>query len=152
MTDADALREGAVQDESRRSPPRTAHAAPADDGKVMSLVDHLTELRNRLFKVLLTDRRLQRCRRFASKIITSWHPARPGAGSSTSARATRSRSPSGCRSSGVVLSMPVILYQLWAFVAPGLTARAKAIRPWIPLALLFFVAASPLPISCCRTR
>jgi sec-independent protein translocase protein TatC len=41
---------------------------------------------------------------------------------------------------GVVLSMPVILYQIWAFVAPGLTARERrAIRPWIPLALLFFV-------------
>ncbi len=35
--------------------------------------------------------------------------------------------------------MPVILYQLWAFVAPGLTpSEKKTIRPWVPLALLFF--------------
>ncbi len=35
--------------------------------------------------------------------------------------------------------MPVILYQLWAFIAPGLTpAERKAIRPWVPLALCFF--------------
>ena len=35
--------------------------------------------------------------------------------------------------------MPVILYQVWAFVAPGLTpAERKTVRPWIPLALLFF--------------
>ena len=35
--------------------------------------------------------------------------------------------------------MPVILYQLWAFIAPGLTpTEQKAIRPWIPLALVFF--------------
>jgi sec-independent protein translocase protein TatC len=33
----------------------------------------------------------------------------------------------------------VILYQVWAFVAPGLTpAEKRAVRPWIPLALLFF--------------
>jgi sec-independent protein translocase protein TatC len=35
--------------------------------------------------------------------------------------------------------MPVLLYQLWAFIAPGLTVQErKAIRPWVPLALLFF--------------
>ena len=35
--------------------------------------------------------------------------------------------------------MPVLLYQLWAFIAPGLTPNErKVIRPWIPLALLFF--------------
>ena len=41
---------------------------------------------------------------------------------------------------GIILAMPVLLYQLWAFVAPGLTtAERKTIRPWIPLALVFFV-------------
>src|SRR4029079_19549293 len=41
---------------------------------------------------------------------------------------------------GIVLAMPVLLYQLWAFVAPGrTTAEKKALRPWIPLALFFFV-------------
>ena len=35
--------------------------------------------------------------------------------------------------------MPVLLYQLWAFIAPGLTtAERRTIRPWIPLALVFF--------------
>ena len=35
--------------------------------------------------------------------------------------------------------MPVILYQVWAFVAPGLTpAERKTVRPWVPLALFFF--------------
>ncbi len=33
--------------------------------------------------------------------------------------------------------MPVILYQLWAFIAPGLTAQERALaRPWVPVALL----------------
>ena len=32
--------------------------------------------------------------------------------------------------------MPVLLYQLWAFVSPGLTdGERRAVRPWIPLAL-----------------
>ena len=40
---------------------------------------------------------------------------------------------------GIILAMPVLLYQVWAFVAPGLTpAERQTVRPWIPLALLFF--------------
>src|SRR4029079_209619 len=40
---------------------------------------------------------------------------------------------------GIILAMPVLLYQVWAFVAPGLTpAEKKTIRPWIPTALVFF--------------
>src|SRR6476659_4951838 len=40
---------------------------------------------------------------------------------------------------GIILAMPVLLYQLWAFIAPGLTPNErKVIRPWIPLALIFF--------------
>ena len=41
---------------------------------------------------------------------------------------------------GVMLSMPVILYQVWAFVSPGLTTDERRLaRPWVPLALAFFV-------------
>jgi len=40
---------------------------------------------------------------------------------------------------GIILAMPVLLYQLWAFIAPGLTPNErKIIRPWIPMALVFF--------------
>ena len=40
---------------------------------------------------------------------------------------------------GIILAMPVLLYQLWAFIAPGLTPNErKVVRPWIPMALLFF--------------
>lgn len=40
---------------------------------------------------------------------------------------------------GVILAMPVILYQLWRFISPGLTSKERsAARPWVPLALLFF--------------
>jgi sec-independent protein translocase protein TatC len=41
---------------------------------------------------------------------------------------------------GVALASPVVLYQLWAFVSPGLTARERRVaRPWIPLAIVFLV-------------
>jgi sec-independent protein translocase protein TatC len=40
---------------------------------------------------------------------------------------------------GVILAMPVILWHVWRFIAPGLTrAERRSILPWIPLALVFF--------------
>ena len=41
---------------------------------------------------------------------------------------------------GVITAMPVLLYQFWRFISPGLTDRERsAARPWVPLALVFFV-------------
>ena len=41
---------------------------------------------------------------------------------------------------GVLVALPVILYQLWAFVAPGLTPdERRATLPWIPLSVVFFL-------------
>lgn len=41
---------------------------------------------------------------------------------------------------GIILAMPVILWHLWRFIAPGLTAvERRAVLPWIPIALVFFV-------------
>ena len=41
---------------------------------------------------------------------------------------------------GVALASPIVLYQLWAFVSPGLTPRERRVaRPWVPLALVFLV-------------
>jgi Twin arginine targeting (Tat) protein translocase TatC len=40
---------------------------------------------------------------------------------------------------GVILAMPVILWHLWRFISPGLTAsERRSVVPWIPLALVFF--------------
>ena len=53
---------------------------------------------------------------------------------------------------GIILAMPVLLYQIWAFVAPGLTpAERRTVRPWVPLALVFFalgvgIACFVLPV------
>jgi sec-independent protein translocase protein TatC len=40
---------------------------------------------------------------------------------------------------GIILAMPVILYEFWAYVSPGLTPKERsAARPWVPMAMLFF--------------
>jgi sec-independent protein translocase protein TatC len=40
---------------------------------------------------------------------------------------------------GIILAMPVILYHLWRFIAPGLTREERrSVVPWIPVALVFF--------------
>jgi len=40
---------------------------------------------------------------------------------------------------GVILAMPVLLWHVWRFIAPGLTAtERRAVLPWIPMALAFF--------------
>lgn len=137
MTDADALREGAAQEQQPSPAPA---AATADDGKVMSLVDHLTELRNRLFKCLLAVGIASVIGFLLSNniIVALAAPAGgkllnlgPGDAFAITLRVSLV--------TGVVLAMPVLLYQLWAFVAPGLTRKERrSIAPWIPLALLFF--------------
>jgi sec-independent protein translocase protein TatC len=41
---------------------------------------------------------------------------------------------------GIILAMPVILFQVWRFISPGLTPNERRIaRPWVPVALLFFL-------------
>lgn len=41
---------------------------------------------------------------------------------------------------GVILAMPVLLWHVWRFVAPGLTPHERrVILPWIPATLVFFV-------------
>lgn len=139
MADADALRDSGlpVPMSEEPSPPAT----PAGDDTVMSLVDHLDELRKRLFRIILAV--------VAGAVLgfVAATPVRnvlldllpdgnaqllgPGDGFAIQLRISLVI--------GVILAMPVILYQVWAFVAPGLTEpERKAVRPWIPLALFFF--------------
>ena len=41
---------------------------------------------------------------------------------------------------GIILAMPVILFQVWRFISPGLTPDERRLaRPWVPVALVFFL-------------
>jgi sec-independent protein translocase protein TatC len=40
---------------------------------------------------------------------------------------------------GLIVAVPVILYEFWAFISPGLSEQERsAARPWVPLAMVFF--------------
>ncbi len=145
---ADALSDaGAIPaDTSRPSPegsgPPPGVPGPQADGEaVMSLVGHLSELRSRVVRSILA---------IVAGSVVGWIAA------PDIMRVLRQ--PLGARplvflspgeaffvymkvavAAGIILSMPVILYQLWAFIAPGLTAdERRVVRPWVPIALLLF--------------
>jgi len=121
--------------------PPAALSAPGE-ASVMSLADHLGELRTRIFKIIAAV--------LAFGVVGYWR---------SGAIIDLLRSPIGDRQLislsaggpfflylkislvvGIILGMPVILYQIWAFVSPGLTQEERrVVRPWIPVALLFFV-------------
>jgi sec-independent protein translocase protein TatC len=145
MADADALRDAAPSGVAVPpvSPPASTPPAPAaPDGAVMSLVDHLSELRTRLFRAILAvavgtiigfaflatpvrDFLLAPLPDGRAQVLG------PGDGFAIQLRISIVI--------GIILAMPVLLYQVWAFVAPGLTpSERRTVRPWIPLALLFF--------------
>lgn len=142
MAEADALRDPGVPVPAQPDPlPPTA--TPGEES-VMSLVDHLDELRKRLFRVILA---VAACGVLGfiladpiRDVLLNLMPdgtestvqtLGPGDGFAITLRIALVV--------GVILAMPVILFQVWSFIAPGLTAaERRTIRPWIPLALLFF--------------
>jgi len=141
MADADALREpasGVITDSPE--PPSTGGTGMPDDS-VMSLVDHLGELRDRLIKCVIVIAIgtaigfyfAPTARNFLLEPLPNGQAQvlGPGDGFAIQLRIAVVI--------GIILSMPVLLYQIWAFVAPGLTpSERKTVRPWIPLALFFF--------------
>jgi len=128
--------------------PETAPAVP--DGPVatvaapatMSLAGHLTELRNRLIWCLLAVAAGGSVGFYFGDpiidVITAPIPpdvpiilTQIGAGFSVRLQIALVV--------GIILAMPVILWHVWRFVAPGLTqAERRAVLPWIPAALVFF--------------
>jgi sec-independent protein translocase protein TatC len=144
MADADALLEPGVTGRPPvpgQDPPPSPAAAPGDES-VMSLVDHLGELRKRIFRSIIavaigsaigfyaaTDVRI-----FLQRPLGDVPLQVLGVGDAFVIQVKIALVI------GIILAMPILLYQLWAFIAPGLTPNErKLIRPWIPMALVFFV-------------
>jgi sec-independent protein translocase protein TatC len=151
MADADALRPAGVpgrnpEGPSDAPPPPQLTPPPivtaGDEQAVMSLVDHLTELRSRIFRSVLAVVVFGAVGFWFGDPIIAWLAAPipidgplffTGIGDPFVIRTKIALVV------GAILAMPVILYQLWAFVAPGLTpSEQRTIRPWVPLALAFF--------------
>jgi sec-independent protein translocase protein TatC len=142
MADADALLEPGVTGRPVSPDPDPGQPpALTPDDSVMSLVDHLDELRSRLFKCIIA---------VAIGSVVGFYFATPIRDFLIAPLPVDKVQVLGIGDAfviqmkisivvGIILAMPVLLYQLWAFVAPGLTpGERKTVRPWIPLALLFF--------------
>jgi sec-independent protein translocase protein TatC len=112
-----------------------------------TLISHLLELRDRLLRALIVvGIAFVPCLLNANELFS--FVAQPlleklPAGSNLIATGVMSPFTTPFKLSffaALLIAMPYVLYQLWAFVAPGLTPSEKrALRPWIPLALFFFV-------------
>ena len=132
MADADALREpGLPGVPLTPEPARPPTASPGDDA-VMPLLDHLGELRTRLFRCLLAVTLGGVVGFYFSKQIRDFLIA-PLPGGTVQTLGLGDAFMIQVRIAlvvGIVLAMPVLLYQGWAFIAPGLTpAERKASRP-----------------------
>lgn len=120
----------------------TAGGPQAQPELAMSLVDHLSELRTRIAWSLLAVAigavvgflAGERIIAFLSTPLPSdLQLYTTGVGDAFAIRIRIALV------AGVILGMPVILWQLWRFVSPGLTStERRAILPWIPAALTFF--------------
>lgn len=144
MADAETVRDTGIPAILTPEPPQPAAPSPAPSpgpAAEMSLVGHLTELRDRLIRIVLA---------VAAGSVVGFFFATPIIGILVAPLPSKELQYTGLGDAfvinikvaivvGIILAMPVILYQLWAFVAPGLTAdERRIVRPWIPLALAFF--------------
>ena len=143
MADADALLEPGVTglpatpDPELIPPP----AAAPGDGSIMSLVDHLGELRKRIFRSIIAVALASAVGFYFATPVRNFLQA-PLGGLPLQVLGVGDAFVIQVKIAlviGIILAMPVLLYQLWAFIAPGLTpTERKSIRPWIPMAMLFF--------------
>jgi sec-independent protein translocase protein TatC len=144
MADADALLEPGVTGRPSApdpEPPAPTASPPADES-VMSLVDHLGELRTRLFRSIIAVALgaavgfyfADKVRLFLQAPLAGVDLQVLGVGDAFVIQVKIALVV------GIILAMPVLLYQVWAFIVPGLTpSERKTVRPWVPLALAFFV-------------
>jgi sec-independent protein translocase protein TatC len=157
MADADSVRDSGisrlltpVQDPEPAPAARPPQPTPGE----MSLVGHLTELRNRIFRMALAVAIMSIVGfLFGDQIVAilkapipvdpTTHQAQPlfytGLGDAFMIKVKIALVV------GMILSMPVILWQVWGFISPGLTpAERRVVRPWLPAALVFFAIGTSI--------
>ena len=114
--------------------------AAADPGKEMSLLDHLEELRVRLVRVLIAAGiGFAICFAYAEKLLEIMlRPLKEVLPASSTIQTTALTegffvSMKAAFVAGLFLASPVIFYQIWSFVAPGLYEEERKLA--IPVAL-----------------
>ena len=120
MADADALRDDVAGVPASRPTPHLPRRRP--DGSVMSLVDHLGELRDRLFRIDPRGRRRARRSGSTSRPDVRDFLLQPLPDGQAQVLGPGDAFVIQLRISiviGIILAMPVLLYQVWAFVAPA---------------------------------
>ena len=142
MAEGDAARDASLPAPLTPDPETPPTAATGE----MSLVGHLTELRDRLIRVVIVVAVASVVGFFFSdqliSILKSPIPGNKplfftGLGDAFVIKLKISVV------AGIILAMPVILWQVWGFVAPGLTpSERRIVRPWLPLALAFFAVGT----------
>ena len=109
------------------------------DGKVMTVVEHLSELRRRIFIGLFAVA-LGAVVGFllAPDAIRILKAPISGPLFFTAPSSAFFLQIKLALMIGLALASPIVLYQLWAFIAPGLTPRERRLAlPWVPLGLVF---------------
>jgi sec-independent protein translocase protein TatC len=126
-----------------RVPFRRGRELPPRETEQMSLVGHLVELRNRLIisaLSLLPGTILGFIN--GDQIIHVLKSPLPNHGEALVALGLTEPFLIHIEvaiTTGIIVAMPVVLYEFWAFISPGLTPRERTTaRPWVPLALVFF--------------
>jgi sec-independent protein translocase protein TatC len=125
--------------------PSPGSPASGEPGGVMSLVGHLAELRNRIVWSILGIAAGAVIGFAAGDPIIAFLRAPLPLPADEPLRFTSIGDPFAIKIriaivAGVILAMPLILWNVWRFIAPGLTAsERRAILPWIPAALAFFL-------------
>jgi sec-independent protein translocase protein TatC len=109
------------------------------DPKVMSFLDHLEELRRRLIKSIASILIFSIVIYFFSEQIINYVAKPVGVTYFTSPTEAFSVRIKISLILGLMVSVPVILYQLWLFVVPGLTKKeVKYVIPVVFFSTLFF--------------
>jgi sec-independent protein translocase protein TatC len=124
---------------------------PADGDKTMSFWEHLDELRSRMIRMVLAFTagagvswayREQILAWVSYPFVQAWKSGRLGAQASLHFAAPADLFMAYLKLSllgGFVLALPLILQQVWAFVAPGLYAREKRYAvPFVLTSTLLF--------------
>lgn len=117
----------------------TDHPPDSSDGKVMTVVEHLSELRRRIIVSVVVIAigaavgfwlAPDAIRFLKTPISQPLYFTAPSSAFFIQLKLALMI--------GIALASPILLYQLWAFIAPGLTPRERRLAlPWVPLGLVF---------------